>query len=87
MVYLAVVVTAKAFAEDKRQPAPRATRRVRLVNPPAVPRNIPWHPRPQHMLDSLVPTPTGISQGALPPRGRRADGTLDPVRHVLFRGH
>jgi len=67
MVYLAIVVTAKAFAEDKRQPAPRATRRVRLVNPPAVPRNIPWHPRPQRMLDSLVPTPTGISQGAPPP--------------------
>ena len=87
MVYLAVVVTAKTFAEDKRQPAPCAARRVRLVNPPAVPRNIPWHPRPQRMLDSLVPTPTGISQGAprRGRRGRRGDRTLDPVRRVLFR--
>ena len=84
MVYLAVAVTAKTFAEDKRQPAPCATRRVRLVNPPAVPRNIPRHPRPQPMLDNLVPTPTGISQGA-PRRGRRGDRTLDPVRRVLFR--
>ena len=84
MVYLAVVVTAKRFAEGKRQPALCATRRVRLVNPPAVPRIILWHPRPQRILDSqLVPTPTRIIQGA----HRRSDRTLDPVRRVLFPSH
>ena len=82
MVYRAVVVTAKTFAEGKCQPALCATRRVRLVNPPAAPRIIPWHPRPQRILDSqLVPTPSGIIQGA----HRRGNRTLDPVRRVLFR--
>jgi len=87
MVYLTVVVTAKRFAEGKCQPAPCATRRVRLVNPPAVPRIILWHPRLQRILDSqLVPTPTGIIQGAHR-HGRRGDRTLDPMRRVLFLGH
>ena len=82
MVCLAVAVTAKTFADDKRRPVRCVSRRVRVVDPPAAPRVIPWQPRVQDSQPTN--TPTGIIQGARR-RGRRGDRTLDPVRRVLFR--
>ena len=84
VVYLAVAVTAKAFAGGKHRPVPCASRRVRVQDPPAKPREIPWEPAQQCFQERQpVTTPTGIVQGARR-RGRRGDRTLDPVRRVLF---
>ena len=74
MVYLAIAVTARAFAGVKHQTAPCAVRRVRVMEPR----------QPCSVSIEPVITPTGIVHGARR-RGRRGDRSLDPVRRILFR--
>ena len=91
VVFLAIAVTARAFAgvtrRPVRRPVPFVSRRIRLVEQPAALPTIPVEAQRQTIQQGGQPvvTPTGIVHCARR-RGRRGDRSLDPVRRILFDG-